>query len=123
MARRHAHALWCGAGWTMTADARPWVQPRRACGGSQPLRGWVCEEQRAVMSLDLDMIVETDLALVQFRIKVRFDWQRLERGALDLIKQRTPASSQVSHHSRAMRGVSGVAKLSLRISNTRWRMS
>ncbi len=63
------------------------------------------------MSLDLDMIVETDLALVQFRIKVRFDRQRLERGALDLIKQRTPASSQVSHHSRAMRGVSGVAKL------------
>src|SRR5215510_15926148 len=51
-----------------------------------------------VMPLDLDVIIEADLARLPFCIDVRLDRQRLKRGPLDLVEQCTPARSQMPRH-------------------------
>jgi hypothetical protein len=44
------------------------------------------------MPFDFDVIIEADVAFVPFRVDVGLNRQRLERGAFDLIEQRSPAS-------------------------------
>ena len=46
------------------------------------------------MPLDFDVVIEADPASLPFRVKIGLDRQLLERGALDLIEQRTPAGPQ-----------------------------
>ena len=53
---------------------------------------------RVIMPLDFDVVVEADPAFLPFRVKVGFDRQLLERGALDLLEQRTPAGPQMPRH-------------------------
>src|SRR6202043_3473283 len=50
------------------------------------------------MPLDLDVVIEADPAFLPFRVEVGLDRQRLERGAFDLVEQRTPAGSQMPRH-------------------------
>ena len=50
------------------------------------------------MPLDFDVVIEADPAFLPFRVKIGLDRQLLERGALDLIEQRTPAGPQMPRH-------------------------
>src|SRR5664279_1229954 len=51
-----------------------------------------------IMPLDFDVVIEADPAFLPFRVKIGLDRQLLERGALDLIEQRTPAGPQMPRH-------------------------
>src|SRR5947209_828454 len=50
------------------------------------------------MLIDFDVVIETDLAFLPFGVSIGLGRQLLERSPLDLLKQRTPAGSQVSSH-------------------------
>jgi len=45
------------------------------------------------MPLDFDVVVEADPAFLPLRVNIGLDRQLLERGALDLLEQRTPGWS------------------------------
>src|ERR1700686_1413579 len=49
---------------------------------------------RVIMPLDFDVVVEADPAFLPLRVNIGLDRQLLERGALDLLEQRTPAGPQ-----------------------------
>src|ERR1700692_2380907 len=53
---------------------------------------------RVIMPFDFDVVIEADPAFLPLRIKIGFDRQLLERGALDLLEQRTPAGPQMPRH-------------------------
>src|SRR6202051_2766085 len=51
-----------------------------------------------IMPLDFDVVIEADPAFLPFRVKIGLDRQLLEREALDLIEQRTPAGPKMPRH-------------------------
>src|SRR5277367_3955061 len=53
---------------------------------------------RVIMPLDFDVVVEADPAFLPLRVNIGLDRQLLERGALDLLEQRTPAGPQMPRH-------------------------
>src|SRR5260221_835147 len=51
------------------------------------------------MPLDFDVVIEADSAFLPFRVKMGLERQLPERGAFDIIEQRTPAGSQMPRRS------------------------
>src|ERR1700693_908092 len=51
-----------------------------------------------IMPLACDVVMEADPAFLPFRVKIGLDRQLLEREALDLIEQRTPAGPKMPRH-------------------------
>src|ERR1035438_7983604 len=54
--------------------------------------------QRVIMPLDFDVVVEADPAFFPLRVNIGLDRQLLERGAFDIIEQRTSAGPQMPRH-------------------------
>ena len=50
------------------------------------------------MPLDFDVVIEADSAFLPLRVNIGLDRQLLERGALDLVEQRTPAGPEMPRH-------------------------
>jgi hypothetical protein len=70
-------------------DARAAMEHlNRARGVAGPqLLAHQCVRHRVVVLLDLDVVVDAGAALLPIREHIRLGWKRLERGALDLVKQ------------------------------------
>src|ERR1700726_3614852 len=50
------------------------------------------------MPLDFDVVIEADSAFLPLRVNIGLDRQLLERGALDLVEQRTPSGPEMPRH-------------------------
>ena len=68
---------------------------------------------RVIVLVDLDVVIESDPALLPFGKDVGLGRQRLEGGALQLLEQRATAGAEVARSSRWIAAQSGRGRRSL----------